>query len=103
MPPKLVRDRIPEIIRADGADPHITVAADDEYRRALRAKLTEETQEYLAADATSALEELADILEVVHALAAVHGADPAELEKTRRTKATERGAFTQRLIWHGNR
>src|SRR5690606_40922681 len=83
---KLVRDRIPEIITADGLDPVITVAGQDEYERELRRKLTEEVSEYRSAGPAEAVEELADVLEVVYALARVHGADAAELDRERRAK-----------------
>ena len=100
---KLVRDRIPEIIRAAGAEP-ITYQADPaEYRRRLRDKLLEEVDEFLTADAGSAVEELADILEVVYALAADLGTTKDHLESTRATKATTRGTFTHRLIYTGTR
>ncbi len=46
--------------------------------------------------------ELADILEVVYALAAANGTTPAELDALRAAKAERNGAFAQRLIWHGN-
>ncbi|MBB6173821.1 putative house-cleaning noncanonical NTP pyrophosphatase (MazG superfamily) [Nocardiopsis mwathae] len=101
--PKLVRDRIPGIIRADSAEPVITVAAHEEYVRELRRKLEEEVAEYLEADGPQAVEELADIMEVVHALAAVHGRGADGVERVRQAKADERGAFTGRFIWHGNR
>jgi predicted house-cleaning noncanonical NTP pyrophosphatase (MazG superfamily) len=100
---KLVRDRIPEIIRASGAEP-VTYRADvAEYQRRLREKLLEEVDEFLAADGATAVEELADILEVVYALAAELGATREDLETTRATKATERGVFTDRVIWTGVR
>ncbi|SJZ41996.1 Predicted house-cleaning noncanonical NTP pyrophosphatase, all-alpha NTP-PPase (MazG) superfamily [Marinactinospora thermotolerans DSM 45154] len=100
---KLVRDRVPEIIRADGAEPVITVADAEEYRRELRAKLGEEIREYLEAGEDTAVEELADVLEVVYALATLHGASPERVEEVRRAKADERGGFADRLVWHGNR
>ncbi|MCS0635880.1 nucleoside triphosphate pyrophosphohydrolase [Streptomyces sp. LP05-1] len=100
---KLVRDRIPEIIRADGAEPMTHTAGADEYRGRLRDKLLEEVQEFLAADSSTAPDELADILEVVHALARDLGMDPAALEAIRQTKARERGGFADRIVWTGNR
>ncbi|WP_239647270.1 MULTISPECIES: nucleoside triphosphate pyrophosphohydrolase [Nocardiopsis] len=104
MPKKLVRDRIPEIIAGDGLTPVITVADQGEYEHELRAKLGEEVSEYLEADESAdAVEELADVLEVVHALARLHGVDASELERVRRQKAADCGTFGQRLIWHGNR
>ncbi|MEV6417390.1 nucleoside triphosphate pyrophosphohydrolase [Kribbella sp. NPDC051718] len=100
---KLVRDRIPDLIRANGEDPITYVAAPAEYRQRLRDKLLEEVDEFLTADSTAAVEELADVLEVVYALAADLGTDRPTLEQIREAKATERGAFTNRLIWLGSR
>ncbi|MET9079992.1 nucleoside triphosphate pyrophosphohydrolase [Streptomyces sp. NPDC004232] len=67
---KLVRDRIPQIIREDGAEPVTYTAGREEYRSRLRDKLGEEVAEFLESDEDSAPEELADVLEVVRALAA---------------------------------
>jgi predicted house-cleaning noncanonical NTP pyrophosphatase (MazG superfamily) len=92
---KLVRDRIPEIIRAAGGQPETRAADPGEHEGRLRAKLIEEAGEYIASGEP---EELADILEVVHALAAIHGISPAELERRRSIKAAERGTFSQRLV-----
>ncbi len=69
---KLVRDRIPQIIRDGGGQPLVRVADGEEYRALLRAKLVEEVQEFLASDDP---EELADVLEVLHALASDLGLD----------------------------
>jgi predicted house-cleaning noncanonical NTP pyrophosphatase (MazG superfamily) len=85
---KLVRDRIPQIIRADGAEPATCTAGPEEYRSRLRDKLGEE---------------VADVLEVVRALAADLGVDVDQLEKIRQTKASERGGFADRIVWRGNR
>jgi predicted house-cleaning noncanonical NTP pyrophosphatase (MazG superfamily) len=100
---KLVRDRIPEIIRASGAEPITYRAESAEYRRRLHDKLLEEVDEFLTADEATAVEELADILEVVYALAADLGTTKDHLERTRAAKAAERGAFTGRVIWTGVR
>ncbi|WP_234319432.1 nucleoside triphosphate pyrophosphohydrolase [Streptomyces sp. NRRL S-237] len=100
---KLVRDRIPQIIRADGAEPEVYVADPAEYRERLRAKLAEEVAEYMEADETDAPEELADVLEVAFALAADLGVDPTQLEKIRASKAEQRGGFSERIVWTGNR
>ncbi|MFI6004931.1 nucleoside triphosphate pyrophosphohydrolase [Streptomyces sp. NPDC051366] len=100
---KLVRDRIPQIIRADGAEPVVYVADPVEYRERLREKLREEVAEYMEADETTAPEELADVLEVAFALAADYGVGPEQLEKIRASKAQERGGFAERIVWTGNR
>ena len=63
---KLVRDRIPEIIKANGQTACFSVLDKTQLQAALKKKLCEEVGEYLdSAD----LEELADILEVIDALA----------------------------------
>jgi predicted house-cleaning noncanonical NTP pyrophosphatase (MazG superfamily) len=98
---KLVRDKIPQIIRAKGLEPVIYAAGPDEYATRLRDKLTEEVGEFLASDSDP--EELADVLEVVYALAALTGTDLQQLEKLRAAKADERGGFADRIIWSGNR
>jgi predicted house-cleaning noncanonical NTP pyrophosphatase (MazG superfamily) len=98
---KLVRDKIPQIIRSKGLEPIIYVADADEYRASLKSKLREEVQEFLVSDDDP--EELADILEVLYALAENGGTDRQHLEKLRATKAEERGAFADRIIWSGNR
>ena len=97
---KLVRDKIPQIIRAHGLEPVTYVADAVEYGTRLREKLTEEVAEFLASDSDT--EELADILEVVYALAALAGIDREQLEQLRAAKADERGAFAGRIIWTGN-
>ncbi|MEV7203549.1 nucleoside triphosphate pyrophosphohydrolase [Streptomyces griseoluteus] len=100
---KLVRDRIPQIIREDGAEPVTYIAGSEEYRNRLRDKLGEEVREFLEAEDAKAPEELADVLEVVHALAADLGVEAGQLEKIREAKASERGGFVDRIIWTGNR
>ena len=44
---KLIRDRIPEIIAANGQSAEIRILSDAEYTAALEKKLTEEVAEYL--------------------------------------------------------
>ncbi len=97
---KLVRDKIPQIIRSKGLEPIIYQASTEEYANRLRDKLREEVEEFLASDDDP--EELADILEVLYALAGHAGSDQQQLEKLRAAKASERGGFSDRIIWSGN-
>jgi predicted house-cleaning noncanonical NTP pyrophosphatase (MazG superfamily) len=98
---KLVRDKIPQIIRSKGQEPIVYTASAEEYSTRLRDKLQEEVGEFIASDNDP--EELADILEVLYALAEQAGADHQQLEKLRAVKAQERGGFAGRIIWSGNR
>ena len=63
---KLVRDNIPDVIIASGQTPITRVLSDKEYIDELFKKLGEEYEEFLEA---RNLEELADMLEVIYALA----------------------------------
>lgn len=92
---KLVRDRIPEIIAAEGRRAEVRVLTEAEYLAALKQKLGEELAEYLKDDN---LEELADLMEVVYALAVAKGSSPSELEALRAKKQQERGGFRERLF-----
>jgi len=95
---KLVRDLIPAIIMEQGLEPKLRLLDEAEYKQELRTKLTEETGEYLAAETDAdAGEELADILELLHALAATHGLSPEQLESIRTDKAAKRGGFRDRI------
>lgn len=96
---KLVRDRIPERLRELRVRHRVAVASERDYHGALVAKVVEEVEEYrTAGDRASAAEELADLLEVVLALAGVHGLSGDELEVIRARKAADRGAFAARLL-----
>ena len=70
---KLVRDRIPEIIRQDGRQCGVEVMPEDEYVQALKDKLVEESQEAAVAGPDDLVKELADLYEVVDALMAACG------------------------------
>lgn len=99
MVPKLVRDRIPDIIRTHGERPKICRLDDRAYGEALKAKLVEEVDEYVrATDDAFCVEELVDVLEVVRALAAFHGVDAELLEMKRAEKCRDRGAFSERIF-----
>ncbi|MDQ0063261.1 nucleoside triphosphate pyrophosphohydrolase [Paenibacillus harenae] len=95
---KLVRDRIPEIITNQGMSFTTRVLENDEYKTELLAKLKEETNEFIEAKSGSeASEELADMLEVIHALAETIGVTVQELERIRADKAVKRGGFMERV------
>lgn len=94
---KLVRDRIPEIIKRTGAQPVTDLLSPDEMGKALDAKLSEEVAEYLE---SRSVEEMADVLEVLHGIANHMGIPWEQVEAARLQKLDERGGFEQgiRLI-----
>ena len=92
---KLVRDKIPEMIRAQGETPHIRILEDEEYTAHLEAKLDEEVGEF---HRDRNLEELADILEVVYALTEDLGHTQQELETVYNRKHEARGGFRDRIF-----
>ena len=92
---KLIRDKIPEIIKADGKVCVTRILSDEEYVDALEKKLNEEVAEY---QTDKNLEELADILEVLHAICIARGYTLEELETVRAKKAKERGGFEKKIF-----
>ena len=95
---KLIRDRIPEIIERSGKKCIVEVMDDDSYLQYLDQKLNEELAEY---QADKSLDELADLLEVMYAVAVARGYSVEELERVRKEKAEKRGGFEKRLRLKG--
>lgn len=96
---KLVRDRIPELIKSGGDHP-ITRVLDnhEEYLAALYAKLIEEVGELCAASRAEELDELADVLEALTALARALGHTEEALAGAASAKRADRGSFAGR-VW----
>ena len=92
---KLVRDRIPDIIEKDGKQCDIRILDRAEYLQMLDSKLDEEVKEY---HEDQNLEELADVLEVLYALAKAKGYSKEELEALRAEKSEKRGGFEKRIF-----
>ena len=92
---KLVRDRIPEIIERDGKRCITETLPEKDYIAALDKKIGEELAEYLS---EPCLEELADLTEVIYAVAVARGFTLEELEKVRQSKAEKRGGFEKRIF-----
>ena len=92
---KLVRDRIPEIIEADGKTCVWETLSQEDYIRLLDEKLNEELSEY---QESKSLEELADLLEVMQAVVKARGWTLEELEQVRAEKAAKRGGFDKKIL-----
>lgn len=92
---KLVRDRIPEIIESSGKTCTTEILSSEDYLRMIDAKLDEELAEY---HKDQNIEELADLLEVIHAAAIARGYTLEDLEQIRAEKAGKRGSFEKRIL-----
>lgn len=95
---KLIRDRIPGVIHADGRRAVTRVLDNRNYQSALLAKLVEEANEAQVASADDLPGELADILEVLQALVPALAMTWEELLALASAKRRQRGGFTQRLF-----
>jgi predicted house-cleaning noncanonical NTP pyrophosphatase (MazG superfamily) len=92
---KLARNNIHENLALKGETAITYVLSDQEYKVALFKKLQEEVNEFLAEPIP---EELADILEVIHALAPIVAGSWDELEKVRKEKLAFRGGYDKKLF-----
>ena len=92
---KLIRDKIPEIIEKKGGKAIVHIADKEEYSTKLSEKLQEEVDEFMK---DKNLEEIADIAEVLEALAIDLKGTWEEVQKIKHKKAEERGKFKKKII-----
>ena len=93
--PKLVRDKVPELIEETGAKPITHIAKDEEYLQFLKIKLREEVEEFIAANN---VEELSDVLEVVDAIIKAGKINREQLESYKKYKINVKGKFDKRIV-----
>jgi len=98
---KLVRDRIPEIIRQSGVECETSTLCESEYRQALREKLIEEAREAASAEEANLVTELADIYEVIDGIMESYGIKRETVVAEQINRRQERGSFAKRiqLLW----
>jgi len=95
---KLVRDKIPEIIKNNGGTPKIRILEDGEYKLELKKKLSEECREVIDANGSEdMLEELADVLEVIKALSELEKKTLEDIILISNQKVLKRGAFNDKI------
>jgi predicted house-cleaning noncanonical NTP pyrophosphatase (MazG superfamily) len=92
---KLVRDKIPDIIRAKGGNPVTHTATDAEYAAKLKDKFNEELWEYLQDESLS---EMADVFEVITAILELKGWTIEQVVAEQQKKRAENGAFKDRIV-----
>ncbi|MCL4229342.1 nucleoside triphosphate pyrophosphohydrolase [Candidatus Dependentiae bacterium] len=95
MSPKLVRDRIPSIIVENKKTPHFYHANDEEFGIRLKEKLVEEVHEFLESEDAK---ELADIIEVIEALARYQEKSLGDILQMKKEKALTNGSFSGKII-----
>ena len=96
---KLVRDKIPDIIRKNGDIPFYHTLNEEEYISAIKTKMAEEYQEILDAKTKEeTLEECADLLELLFALTTANGYQEEDLLNARVLKREKRGGFDKRIF-----
>ena len=95
---KLVRDKIPDIIAAKEETPVTSVLTETEYKKALEDKLYEEYQEVVEASGDERCEELADVVEVIRALAKLENRSLEDIIKLADEKRAKRGGFDDRIF-----
>ena len=92
---KLVRDKIPENINSmEGRKATWRIMDDDEYIKELNKKLLEEAHEFIE---ENAVEELADIMEVIQSIMRVKNISYEELKKVQLLKRERKGGFDDRV------
>ena len=92
---KLVRDKIPNIIKANGGECKFHVAKKDEYIDVLNEKILEEVQEFIE---NPCAEEIADVLEVIEAIARMHRINLDDIKSVKKKKREERGSFNLMFV-----
>lgn len=97
---KLVRDRIPEIILADGEIPKTKTLSTGKYKLALLDKVVEEAKEVAETKGkrSDLIKEVGDLEEVLMALMDVCNISCKEISVVRRKRKKERGGFGKRIF-----
>jgi len=92
---KAVRDKIPEIIKADGKECRFKILSNEEFLVELEKKLGEEIEEYRR---SWEIMELVDVMEILYRVAELKGVSANRFELLRERKRAERGGFSENLF-----
>ena len=94
---KLVRDKIPEIIKSQGCNCEYIILEDEEFSKAIKDKILEEAKELFKADTKeNKIEELADLYEILEAFCKIEGISEEEIKNVRENKNINKGAFKEK-------
>lgn len=92
---KLIRDRIPEVIKKKGKACEVRTLNPEEYLFYLNKKLQEELDEYIQ---SGDITELMDLTEVIYSIVTLKGLTQSEFETLRLEKRAARGGFDKKLL-----
>ncbi len=92
---KLVRDKIPENINSmEGRKATWRIMSDGEYIKELNKKLLEEAHEFIE---ENAIEELADVMEVIQSIMRIKNISYEELKNVQQMKREKKGGFSNKI------
>ncbi len=102
---KLIRDKIPEVIKKRGGKYKTKVLTRKEFEKELKKKLAEESKEVLSAPKKELMNELSDVLEIIKSIASYYKINFKEIEKNQIKKRRERGGFKKKLflLWSSDK
>lgn len=98
---KLIRDKIPQVIKANGEEYELRVMGKREFEKELKKKLVEEAKELAESKRDNLLNEMADVLELLKSMADFYKINFKLVEKKQVEKRKARGGFKKKLflIW----
>lgn len=98
---KLIRDKIPQFIEANGEPYEVKVMEEEEFEKELKRKLVEEAKELTTTENDDLVNEMADVLELLKSIANYYKIDFKLVEEKQVKKKEERGGFEKKLflVW----
>jgi len=98
---KLIRDKVPQVIKTAGDEYEVRIMGKKEYEKELKKKLVEEAKELNKAPEEKLLNEMADVLELLKSISEHYKIDFKLIEEKQVQKRKKRGSFKKRLflIW----
>ncbi len=99
MKSKLIRDKIPEIVKSKWEQISISIANQEEFRIKLFEKLIEESNEVIDAKTKSEIiEEMADLYEVIDSILENEKIDKSDVLKIQKEKKYKRWWFDKKIL-----
>lgn len=96
---KLIRDKIIEIMESKGSKLYAYKLNDQDFLKQLKLKLIEEASEVNRAQTEQEiLEELADVLEIIHTIAKIYNLSQKDLENAQKDKRAQKGGYEEKIF-----